>query len=186
MQQQPTTVSPQEFLEGLYSMYETKEKSAEGIAKFIYEKQTELVCRHSADCSYCKIVGTIDSSHGRPVAVMRRTTLYNWFIKDSRAKPALFAHIKPGANSTTNIQVHQLAAMVNNGLRPSGMLIRHLCGCGVCTNIDHLVYGTDQENKEDAHWHHVWNTIWDTDRDLVNKMRTDMKLGKYGPDSGVF
>lgn len=49
-----------------------------------------------------------------------------------------------------NKAVHRLAWELENGPIPAGLLIRHTCDTPLCCNINHLLLGTNLDNKNDA------------------------------------
>lgn len=46
--------------------------------------------------------------------------------------------------------VHQIAYVLARGTIPRSRVVRHLCGCTLCINPDHLALGTDRDNALDA------------------------------------
>ena len=88
------------------------------------------------------------------------------------------------------IDAHVAAWRIANGGKPVpvGKLIRHLCNCRQCVNVDHLRLGTHSENMLDAHANglgefmprgeEVWNSV--LTESLVKQIWKLHRPGKVG------
>ena len=51
----------------------------------------------------------------------------------------------------TQVYVHRLVWMQDNGPIPKELVVRHLCDNRLCINLDHLLLGTQGDNIRDMH-----------------------------------
>ena len=54
-----------------------------------------------------------------------------------------------GRRTGPTVKAHRVAALLD-GRDPAGRVVLHSCDNPPCVNIDHLRYGTDQDNKMDS------------------------------------
>lgn len=50
-----------------------------------------------------------------------------------------------------NYTMHKFAYMIEHGVIPRRMVVRHRCGWGCCVNPAHLILGTYQQNQWDRY-----------------------------------